>query len=193
MTEEVKEGTTEGADGSAEQINWQERAEIAEKGLMKRDAKFKELEGEVKKLKAGRKPESESDGQDYKTLYQQETAARTKLVERTRKSDVSTAATARLTKVGVDPEALDAALQLIDSSKVEWDEDGGVDETSVNAAVATLKTKFPVLFGKKIPANNPKVAGEGKTSDPKTITRAEFEALDYRAQSAKMLSGFKVV
>jgi hypothetical protein len=192
MADEVNNDTN--TEVTASEVNWQERAEIAEKGLMKRDTKLKELEGEVKKLRNTVKvgPVNE-DGQDYKSLYQQESTAKAKLIERTRKADVNTAATARLTKVGVTSDALEAAIHLIDASKVEWDEEAGVDETSVNAAVATLKTKFPVLFEKKVAATSVKVASDGKTVDAKTITRADFENLSHMERASKMAAGFKVV
>lgn len=171
---------------------WRAKAEQAEADAAKNRSIRKKLEKErdsLKKTKA-----TESSEEDYKNLWQQEQAARTKLVERTRRADVNTAATARLTKVGVIPDAVEAALNLIDATKVEWDEENGVDEVSIQAQVSQLKTKYPFMFEKKISNTNVKTPASGKTiDDENSIFRSDFDKLSPKEKALKISKGIKVV
>jgi hypothetical protein len=172
---------------------WKQKAAEAEAEAAKNRNIRKKLEKERDAAKKAKQEPSESD-QDYKALWQQETAARAKILEKARTADVRTAATARLTKLGVISDGLDAALKLIDPSKIEWDEDGGVDETSVQAGVQLLKSQYPFLFEKKVSSTTVKTPSEGKTgAGDNEITRSEFDKLGFKDRAAKIAKGVRVV
>lgn len=137
-------------------------------------------------------PPTDEEGNDYKTLYAQEQGARGKLLEKVKNSDIRSAATARLTKAGVLPEALELAIQSLDKSLIEWDEDNGVDETSLTAAVQKLKGNFGFIFEKKVSSTKPVIPVDGSTSngDEKVMSRAEYRKLQ-QTNPALVMKRFK--
>jgi hypothetical protein len=178
------------AAGEEEQIDWQARATQAEKALNKEKAIRKQAQEAAKNAKKG----ISEDGQDYKKLYEQADAKAAKVIERAKRADITAAATAQLTKIGVTQDGMGAALKLMDINGVEWDEEDGVDATSVKAAVTTLRNEYPFLFEKKVASTSVKVAKDGSTGgNDKEISRSEFDKLSARDQGQRISSGFKVV
>lgn len=131
--------------------------------------------------------------EDYKVLWQKEATEKTKLLEAVKTSAVKGSVVARLTKTGVLPDAVDAVAKLIDGSIIQWDIDGGVDEVSVEAAVAKAKSTYPFLFEKKVSTNNPKIPANGTTSNTKEITRDVYNKMSAIDRFAAMQKGIKVI
>src|SRR5271169_1606517 len=88
------DGNDEGGD---ETIDWQARATAAEKALNKEKAIRKTAQEQAKNAKKG----LGEDGQDYKKLFEQADAKAAKVIERAKKADINSAATAQLTKIGI--------------------------------------------------------------------------------------------
>jgi hypothetical protein len=125
--------------------------------------------------------------EDFKSLYQQELDARTKLTDSLRNRDVSAALAVELAKVGVNPSAVEAALKLANIDIVEWDIDTGVDKTGLSAAVATLRGTYGFLFEGSVKGTKPtnpkeKSAATGENE----MSRDEFNKLDAFARSAAL-------
>lgn len=162
-------------------------AEAAKNRNLRRQAE-KERD-ELKKFK-GTQSENE---QDYKQLWSESNEKLSKVMEKTKRSDIQVAALAQLQKSKVAQDKVDAALGLIDSSLIEWDETSGVDRQSVTAAVQKLKSQYGFLFETTIAATGePKVPGDG-SSAANTLTRAEFELLSPIDKRAKMKAGVKLI
>ena len=160
-----------------------------EKALLKEKALRKQLSDEVSKAKKG----IGEDGTNYKQLYEQADAKAAKVVERAKKADINSAATAQLTKIGVTADGMGAALKLLDTNAVEWDEDDGVDPTSVKAAVQSLRNEYPFLFEKKVTSTTVKVAKDGSASgNDNEISRADFDKLSPKDKAARISKGVKV-
>jgi hypothetical protein len=184
---------TTGADdaGAEEAVNWQERAVAAEKKLVKEQAIRKEAQAAAKKAKSG----VDEDGTNYKKLYESSEAKASKILEKAKRSDINAAASSQLSKLGVTPDAQEAALKLLDINGIEWDEDDGADATSVKAAVQTLKNQFPFMFEKKVTATTVKTPAGGKNlgAEENTMDRASFDRLTPREKTAAIAKGMKIV
>jgi hypothetical protein len=184
------EGVENGEGGEEEQIDWQARATQAEKALVKQKVLAKQAQETAKNVKKG----LGEDGQDYKKLFEQNEAKAAKLVDRMKRADISAAATAQLTKIGVTQDGMGAALKLIDTNLVEWDEEDGVDATSVKAAVTTLRNEYPFLFEKKVASTTVKIAKDGASSgNDNEMSRADFDKLSSNDKAARISKGVKVV
>jgi hypothetical protein len=190
-TETPADDVVEGGEGGDEEVvDWQARATQAEKALNKEKAIRKQAQEAAKNAKKG----ISEDGQDYKKLFEQADAKAAKVVERAKRADIAAAATAQLTKIGVTQDGMGAALKLIDTNTVEWDEEDGVDATSVKAAVQSLRNEYPFLFEKKVASTSVKIAKDGSSGgNDKEITRAEFDKLGPNDRAAIFSKGMKVV
>jgi phage-related tail protein len=141
------------------------------------------VEKERDELRAKTKSTDQST-EDYKALWQQTTEKLTKVQERTKTADIRSALTEQLQKSKVASDKFDAALDLVDRSLIEWDEEAGVDRHSVTAAVQKAKSKYGFLFEMTVAATDPKQAGEGGIKN--SITRAAFDALTPTEKVAKV-------
>lgn len=127
--------------------------------------------------------------EDYKALWQEANDKTTKLVERARNQAIDAAVMSRLTKAGVMSNALDAAVKLVDRNLVQWDEEDGVEEATVVAAVQKLKSAYDFMFEKKVGNVPAKEASEGSSGN-KTMTRNEFQKLDAFTKAKRMRDGW---
>lgn len=150
----------------------------------------KEIEADRDALKKA-KPVDSVD-QDYKSLWSEAQERSAKILDKVKNSDISTALTAQLGKAKVDPQFAEAAAKLADRGLIEWDEDSGVSEQSVVAAVQKLKRDFPAMFEKKVGGADIKDVAGGSTPE-KTIRRAEFDKLPPAARATKIRDGYKLV
>lgn len=137
---------------------------------------------------------NESTEEDYKSLWDDANQKLTKMQEAVKSSQKESALRERLLATKVHADKVDAALKLADLNMVEWDEDSGIDKTSVTAAVQKLKGAYGWLFESKVAGTpEPKSPSEGSSSD-KTISRAEFERLNPEQKRDKIVTQkFKVV
>lgn len=150
----------------------------------------KSVERERDELKA--KTKSTTD-QDYKSLWQQEAEAKSKLLTRVKSAAVNEAVTQRLTKAGVVPDAIEAAAKLVDANLIEWDEDNGVDGASVTAAVAKLKSQYGILFESKVAKTEPKNPADGSSTNANEMKRSDFDKLDPLERMARIKKGTRIV
>jgi chromosome segregation ATPase len=149
----------------------------------------RQVEKERDELRAKTKSVDQST-EDYKALWQETTQKLTKVQERTKTADIRSALTEQLTKSKVASDKFDAALDLVDRSLIEWDEDAGVDSHSVVAAVQKAKSKYGFLFEMTVAPTDPKPASEGGIKN--SITRAAFEALSPSEKVAKVKAKVQV-
>lgn len=154
--------------------------------------KLRNIKAELAKERDNLKKKVKTDTsaeEDYKALWQEANDKATKLVERARNQAVDAAVMSKLTKAGVMADALDAAVKLVDRNLIQWDEDTGVEEATVVAAVQKLKGSFGFMFEKKVGLTKAKEASEGSTAD-KTMTRTEFMKLDAVTRAKRMREGW---
>jgi hypothetical protein len=137
------------------------------------------------------KPANDKSDQDYKTLWEQSNDKLTKSLERAKKADINTALTEQFGKTKVASDRYAAALKLIDSTLVEWDEEAGVDKSSVVAAVQKLKSEHKFLFESTVESTDVKNAGDAGTKN--TISRSIFDTLSPADKMAKVKSKVKIV
>lgn len=198
MTEEVTK-TEQGAGGEPVETVESLKARLAEaettvSSLTAESTKHKHLrraaEKERDELKGKVKSSDQSD-QDYKALWQQTTEKLTKSLERAKKSDINTALTEQFGKTKVASDRFGAALKLIDTNLIEWDEDGGVDKRSVVAAVQKLKSEHNFLFESTVDRTDVKHAGDAGTKN--TITRALFDTLSPKDKMEKVKSKVSII
>lgn len=142
---------------------------------------------DLKKLKP-----ADSSDKDYKALWTDANDKLTKSLEKAKKADINTALTNQFGKAKVASDKFNAALKLVDSTLVEWDENAGIDGTSVVAAVAKLKGEHPFLFETTVASTDPKKPGDGNTTGS-TITRAAFDALSPIEKVAKAKTKVTVI
>lgn len=198
MTEEVNK---------TEQVSGGEPAETVETlraRIAELDSTVTSLNGEAAKHKSLRraaekerdelkrnKPADSSD-KDYKTLWEQSNEKLTKSLERAKKADINTALTEQFGKTKVAQDRYSAALKLIDANLVEWDEDNGVDKSSVVAAVAKLKNEHKFLFESTVEPTNPKKPGDAG-SNGTSITRTLFDSLSPAEKVEKVKAKVKII
>lgn len=151
----------------------------------------KDLEKQRDELKKAKKTDTDST-EDYKQLWQEQQEKATKILEKVKSSDINSAVTAQLGKVKIVPEYAEAAMKLLDKSLVEWDEDTGVDNQSVVAAVQKLKGAYPWMFEKKVTGTDIKEPAGGSNSD-KTMKRAEFDKLQPLERHELIRKGYQLV
>jgi hypothetical protein len=198
LTEVVTNTTATSGEGQEETVE-SLKAKIAEyestvESLNGEAAKHKTLRRQAEKERDTlRKNKPASDGsEDYKKLYEESNKKIAKTLERAKSADINTALHAQFGKAKVASDKILAAQKLVDSSLLEWDEDSGVDNTSVIAAVAKLKSEHPFLFEGTVAPTNVVNAGDGGTQKS-TITRAQFASLSPVDQVAKMKAKVKIV
>jgi hypothetical protein len=136
-------------------------------------------------------PASNDSTEDYKKLWEETNTKLSKTLERAKTADINSALTDQFGKTKVASDRFAAALKLVDSTLVEWDEDTGVNKASVVAAVQKLKSEHKFLFESTVDATDPKNAGDGRTGN--TITRSIFDALSPKDKAAKVKSGAKII
>lgn len=146
------------------------RAEAASQRKLKQ-----RLSKDLDELKA--KGNNSKGEESFKSLYEQEKQAREALERQARETSIQAAVNEQLSQVGVQPDVMKAASKLINKDLIDWDAQEGLDKSSVESAVALLKSEYPVLFETKVPSTKPKVPSDGKTSSSKEITRSEFNKL----------------
>ena len=139
-----------------------------------------------------KKTSKEAAGDDYKALWTESEAKAERLLNKAKTASVDSSIRAKLTKAGVLPDAIDAAVKLVDHSMVEWSEDNGIDEVSANAAAAKLKSQYAFMFEKKVSSTEPKNAAEGKSTSDKTLTRSQFDSLTPALKTERMKAGWKL-
>jgi hypothetical protein len=147
-----------------------------------------EKERDVLKTKV--KVTDQSD-QDYKALWTTTNDKLTKTLERAKKADINTALSAQFGKTKVASDRFDAALKLVDTNLVEWDEDAGVDSHSVVAAVAKLKSEHGFLFETTVNRTDVKQPGDGGSQN--TLTRSIFDTLSSADKAAKIKAKVKII
>ena len=138
------------------------------------------------------KPEPQSE--EYKSLWEAERAEKEQLVTRVKSTAIDSALLAKLTKVGVLPDALDAARKLVDKNIIEWDPEAGVDGTSVDAAIQVMKKDYGFMFEKKVNRTTPKLPADSSSNQTgKTINREEFERLPQHERRAAIKNRVEIV
>jgi hypothetical protein len=160
-------------------------AEATKNKVLRRKAE--QERDEVKKSK----PVNDKSDEDYKKLWEQSNDKLTKTLERAKKADINTALTEQFGKTKVASDRYAAALKLVDAQLVEWDEDTGVDKSSVVAAVAKLKGEHKFLFEGTVEATDVKNAGDAGSKN--TITRSIFDSLSPADRVAKVKSKVKII
>lgn len=181
-------------DGGGQPTVEQLQAELAE--ARAEAAKLKGIKEKIVKERDALKkaPKVESTDEDYKSLWEESNTKLSKMQEAVKSSQKQSALREKLLGAKVQADKVDAALKLADMNLVEWDEDSGVDSSSVTAAVQKLKKDYGWMFESKVAGTpEPKSPSEGTASD-KTITRAEFERLSPQQKRDKVVvEKFKVV
>lgn len=190
----VDSNVDEHKDGGGQPTVEQLQAELAD--ARAEAAKLKGIKEKIVKERDALKkaPKVESTDEDYKSLWEESNTKLSKMQEAVKSSQKQSALREKLLGAKVQSDKVEAALKLADMNLVEWDEDSGVDGSSVTAAVQKLKKDYGWMFESKVPGTpEPKSPSEGASSD-KTITRAEFERLTPQQRRDKVVvEKFKVV
>lgn len=134
----------------------------------------------------------EDDGENYKELYQKVTEDHSKLKDTLKTRDINSSVKEQLLKVGVLPEAVEAATKLIDFKLIDYSEETGVDKFGVETAVKDLKSKMKFMFGSKVETTEIRKAGSGNSADPKEMKRADFDKIPLWDR-AKVAKEYKIV
>ena len=149
---------------------------------------------ELKKQLGSKKEDTQ---EDYKKLWTETKAENEKFLGDVKTASVNSVVSAKLSKMGVIPDAMEAALKLVDHKLIEWDRDAGVDESSVSAAMAKLKSAYPFMFEKQIRGNSVKTPADGNSNkESKTMTIEQYRSLQKNdpAQASKKFSeGWTIV
>jgi len=183
-------------DGGGQPTVEQLQAELAE--ARAEAARLKGIKEDLKKqrddLKKKVPAKSESTDEDYKALWEDSHQKLTKMQDAIKMSQKENALRDKLIAAKVQSDKVNAALKLADLNMVEWDEDSGVDGTTVTAAVQKLKKDYGWMFESKVAGTpEPKSASEASSSD-KTISRAEWNKLPpQRQRDIIVVDKFKVV
>ena len=86
-------------------------------------------------------------------------------------------------KAKVSDDFVDAALALVDQSMIDWDEEDGVAENTVVAAVQKLKGKYAKFFESKLNGNSdikdPASRENGGNKDSSKVPAAPKEQAVY--------------
>jgi small-conductance mechanosensitive channel len=134
-----------------------------------------------------------SQDEDYKTLYQTTLDEKSKLHTHVKTQAVNSAVEKQLTKLGVNPALMEAALKLVDHSMVDFDIESGVDSTGVTAAGQKFKSTYSAFFEKPVKGADVKTPGSGASTDnANTMTRSEFDRLDPHVRAERMKKGWKL-
>lgn len=162
-TEENKETKSQSQENSNEQSNNDNRGfETVEQALARiseleninkqviqdRDSvksKLREIESEEEEAK---RQAMEEQGQ-FKTLLEAEREKLTSLQNKLRDRDIDSAIGSALKDVGLTEDAFNTAKALIDKSTIGYDQDKGIDSTTLTKAVEQLKANHSILFQAK--------------------------------------------
>lgn len=143
-------------------------------------------------LKSNQIKSSDDNDVKYKDLFEQTNAKLEAIQKKARDSEMKSLLTEKLTKAGVKPDALAAAVRLIDQDIIEFDEDEGIDGVSVDAAVLKLRGSESFLFEDKVKPTSIRQPAT-KTSQSNEISRREFDALSANEKGEKVRAGIKIV
>lgn len=138
------------------------------------------------------KAKTKTQDEDYKSLWQQEREEKEQLLDSVKGAAVTSALTAQLTKAGIRPEAIEAAIKLADKKLVEWDRADGVDASSVVAAVQKLKATEGWMFESKVAKTEPKTPADGSATNANEIKRSDFDKLPAAQRSAVIEKGVRI-
>jgi hypothetical protein len=191
QTDPIEADVNAQADGVQQDVgkeDWEGRAKRAEAEAAKYRAQRKKAEQERDEAKAKTKTQDE----DYKSLYQDQLQRNEKYREGRKNAEVESALVSQLTKAGVSKDALKAAAKLADKALIEWDEDQGVEDISVTAAVQKLKATEGWMFESKVARTDPKTPADGSSS-ANEVKRSDFDRLDPMARMNAVKKGLRIV
>lgn len=193
QTDPIEADVNASAEGSQQDVgkeDWEARAKRAEADAAKYRAQRAQLAKERDELKSKTKSSSE---EDYKSLYQEQLARNEKYREGRKSAEVEAALVAQLTKAGVTKEAIKAAAKLADRNLIEWDEEAGVEDISVTAAVQKLKAQESWMFESKVAKTDPKTPADGTSHNANEMKRSDFDKLDPMARMNAVKKGLRIV
>lgn len=178
-----------------EVVDWKAKAEAAEAEAAKQKAIKKEIQKERDELKKSVKPVDNPEVTKYlKEELESVSSKLTKYAEKAKNASIKVAASSKLSAMGINPDALDLAVQQLDKSLIQYDEDtDSVDDTALSAAVSKLKSKHPFLFERTVSSPKFRPAAEGSAKgDDKTISPEEWRSMSSKEQRIAIKAGRRV-
>jgi len=119
-----------------------------------------------------------------------------KYAEKAKNGAITAAATAKLTQMGINPDALTLAISQLDRSIIQYDENSDiVDDTALSTAVSKLKSQNGFLFERSLKSPTLRLASEnkgGSGGDEKSVSAEEFRQMSTKEQRTKIKAGFTI-
>lgn len=183
MTDEKKEDVkSDNAGGDQDDNDEANELESLKVEKTRLEAALAKVRGTSKELKARLDKLEKSDKgnatDDFKILFQESETSRKDLENKLKQRDVDEVVKARLIKATVRQEALPAAIKLINTNLLQWN-DGELESVTVDAVVNQLKKDHSFLFESRVPPNTPKPVVEGSANGAIKMSRTEFDALPH--------------
>lgn len=137
---------------------------------------------------------NDDEKSNYRSLYENERIKNEAMVEQAKQASIDAAVSQQLTKVGVLPDAVGAATKLLDRDLIEWDMQAGLDQSSVEAAIAKLKYDHKFLFEGRVTSTKPRTPADTTSSkSSKEMTRSDFNELSPQEQASRVKNGYKII
>jgi len=158
---------------------------IAERDAARNDAaKHKKLAKDARVERDSLKAKTKEEGdENYKDLYQKANDRLAEMQTKIKTKEINSAVKDQLLKVGILPDAVEAAIKLIDSKLISYDDDtDSVDIFSIETAAKDLKSRMKFMFETKVANLDIRKASSGKDTDTKEMSRAEFNKLPLHSQ-----------
>lgn len=179
-------------------IDWEARATAAEAEAAKYRKQKAEVVTERDALKKAVKAPVEKENTEITDYLKEQlgevTSQLSKYAEKAKGGAIRLAASTKLSAMGINPDALELAVNQLDKSLVIYDaETDSVDDTALSAAVSKLKSKHPFLFEKTVRTPTYKQPAEGNSNgDSKIISEEEWKSMSTKDQRMAIKAGRRV-
>jgi predicted nuclease with TOPRIM domain len=182
----------------ADKTDWKARAAELEAEATKLRKQKAEVVADRDALKKAVKAPVEKENTeitDYlKAQLGEVTTQLSKYADKAKGGAIRLAASTKLSAMGINPDALELAVNQLDKSLVIYDADSDtVDDTALSAAVSKLKSKHPFLFEKTVRTPGFKQPAEGSSKgDSKVISEEEWNSMSTKDQRTAIKAGRRV-
>lgn len=200
VVEEVKDESVVENPATSDNVDWKAKAAELEAEAAKQRKLKQKAQEERDELQKQTKKALKTDNPEVMEYVKKELSATkaqlAKYAEKAKNGAITGAATAKLTAMGINPEAIVLALTALDRGIISYDEETDkVDDTALSTAVSKLKSQHGFLFERSVKSPTARFPGEksGATSaDDKTISVEDWNYMTSKEQSVKIKAGYTI-
>jgi hypothetical protein len=198
--EENKVEDTKVEGSQEQQIDWKAKAaELEAEATKQRNINKQLITERDSSKKATVKKEDPKDNPEVteylKNQLEEVSSKISKYAEKAKAGAIASAATSKLTAMGINGDAIELAIKQLDKSLIEYDEDTeSVDDTALSAAVSKLKSKYGFLFETRVGTTKARMAADGSSkANGNLISIDEWASMSSKDQRIAIKAGRRLV